>query len=254
MTKIAIITGGSSGMGAAAAIALAARGVDSIVTFNRNEQGALQVVAEVRKRGAKAASLHLDIGRNDSVAAFRADVASVLETEWRTGAFDYLVNNAGFGRMSLFEDTTEEIYDEFARVILKGPYFVTQGLLPLLVDGGAIVNVASNSATTTGMEAGYSAYASMKGGLIVLTRYMAKEFAKRGIRVNSVSPGPTRTGMIPDEVVNKHPDIIAALVERTAFGRLGESSDIGSVIAALLSDDFRWVTGQDIEASGGYRL
>ena len=154
----------------------------------------------------------------------------------------------------MFEDTTEKLYDEFARVILKGPYFLTQTLEPLLKDGGAIVNVASNSAMTTGLTPGYSAYASMKGGLIVLTRYMALEFAKRGIRVNAVSPGSTRTGMIPDEVLEKHPDIIASLVEKTAFKRLGESRDIAGVIAALLSDDCRWVTGQNIEASGGFRL
>jgi NAD(P)-dependent dehydrogenase (short-subunit alcohol dehydrogenase family) len=254
MGKIAIITGGSSGMGAAAAIALAERGVHSIVTFHNNEKGAVETVAEVEKRGAKAIALRLDLGRSDSFAAFRADVASALEKHWRAGALDYLVNNAGFGKMAPFEETMEDLYDEFARVILKGPYFLTQKLLPLLKDGGAIVNVASNSAMTTGLTPGYSAYAAMKGGLIVLTRCMAKELSARGIRVNAVSPGPTRTGMIPDDVLERYAEVITSLVEQTAFNRLGESNDIGSVIAALLSDDCRWVTGQNIEASGGYRL
>jgi len=254
MSKIAIITGGSSGMGAATALALAERGVHSIVTFHNNEKGAAATVAEVKMKGAKAIPLRLDLGRSDSFGAFRASVTSALESEWRTNSFDYLVNNAGFGRMAMFEDTTEEIYDEFARVILKGPYFLTQTLAPLLKAGGAIVNVASNSAMTTGLTPGYSAYATMKGGLIVLTRCMALEFAKRGIRVNAVSPGSTRTGMIPDEVLEKYPNVIASLVEKTAFSRLGESQDIAGVIAALLSNDCKWVTAQNIEASGGFRL
>jgi len=152
---------------------------------------------------------------------------------------DYLVNNAGFGQMAMFADTSEELYDTFARVILKGPYFLTQALLPLIKDGGAIVNVASNSATTTGLTPGYSAYATMKGGLITLTRCLAKELAARGIRVNAVSPGPTRTGMMPDTVLEQHPQLIASMVEQTALSRLGESGDIGDAVAALLSDDCR---------------
>ncbi|MEH6490406.1 SDR family NAD(P)-dependent oxidoreductase [Hyphomonas oceanitis] len=254
MSKTAIITGGSSGMGAAAAIALAGRGVQCIVTYNSSQQGALDVVSAIRQQGGQAAALHLDVGRSETFAAFRSAVASILDSEWQANGFDYLVNNAGFGRMAMFEETSEDLFDEFSRVLLKGPYFLTQALLGMLHDGGAIVNVASNSALTTGMTAGYSAYGAMKGGLIVLTRYMAKEFAARNIRVNAVSPGPTRTGMIPDNVMESYPDVITALVEATAFNRLGESEDIGRVIASLLSDDFGWVTGQSIEASGGYRL
>jgi len=254
MRKIAIITGASSGIGAAAALAFAKRGVHSIVTYNSSEEGALRVVDEVNREGAVAKPLRLNVGQSGTFASFRANVVAMLEREWRTQRFDYLVNNAGFGQMATFEDTTEELFDKLTRVLLKGPYFLTQTLLPLMADGGAIVNVASNSAMTTGLTRGYSAYASMKGGLITLSRYMAKEFAPRGIRVNSVSPGATRTGMITDEVLAKYPDVIAALVQTTAFGRLGEPSDIGSVIAALASDEFRWVTGQNIEASGGFRL
>ena len=253
MSKIAIITGGSSGIGAAAALALAERGVDSILTYNASEAGARRVADEVARKGAKAAALRLDVGRSENFGAFREEVASLLEMEWGTGRFDCLVNNAGFGQMAMFEDTTEELFDTFVRVLFKGPYFLTQTLLPLLADGGAVVNVASNSATT-GLTAGFSAYASAKGALITLSRCMAKEFAARGIRVNAISPGSTRTGMIPDDVVSEHPDVIAALVEKTAFGRLGESGDVGTVIAALASDDFRWVTGENVEASGGFGL
>jgi NAD(P)-dependent dehydrogenase (short-subunit alcohol dehydrogenase family) len=155
--------------------------------------------------------------------------------------------------MALFADTTEELYDRFHRVILKGPYFLTQRLLPLLADGGAIVNVTSNSALTTGLEAGYSAYACMKGGLAVLTRYMAKELSERGIRVNSVAPGPTRT-RIANDAFERFPEVIPPLVARTALGRLGEGDDVGKVIAALLSDEWAWVTAESVEASGGFNL
>ena len=155
--------------------------------------------------------------------------------------------------MALFEDTTEEDFDALARVTLKGPYFLTQTLLPLLADGGAIVNVTSTSTGLSGMEPGYSAYAAMKGGLTVLTRYMAKELSKRGIRVNSVSPGATRT-RLGDDGFAKHPEFIPPIIAKTALNRLGEADDVGAVIAALLSEDFRWVTGQELEASGGHRL
>jgi len=175
-------------------------------------------------------------------------------TGWQRDSFDYLVNNAGFGQTSMFADTTEELFDRFHRVILKGPFFLTQKLLPLLADGGAIVNTTSNSALPTGLESGYSAYAAMKGGLTVLTRAMAKELSVRGIRVNSVAPGPTRTRMISDDVVERFPDVIASLVDRTALGRLGDGDDIGKVIAALLSDECAWITGENIEASGGFNL
>jgi NAD(P)-dependent dehydrogenase (short-subunit alcohol dehydrogenase family) len=203
MSKIAIISGASSGIGAAAALAFAERGVHSIVTYNSSEERALRIVDEVKRKGAVAKPLRLDVGQSGTFASFRASVAAVLKSEWRTQQFDYLVNNAGFGQMAMLEDTTEELFDQFMRVLLKGPYFLTQALLPLMADGGAIVNVASNSAMTTGLTPGYSAYASMKGGVITLSRYMAKEFAPRGIRVNTISPGSTRTGMITDEVIAK---------------------------------------------------
>ncbi len=252
--KIAIVTGGSSGIGRHAAIRLAERGAGVILTYTTNPQGAEETVATIEQHGGTAVALQLDVGDSDTFEVFVSRVAAELSDRWQRTSFDYLANNAGFGQMSMFADTTEELYDRFHRVILKGPFFLTQKLLPLLADGGAIVNTTSNSALPNSIEAGYSAYASMKGGLAVLTRYLAKELSPRGVRVNSIAPGPTRTRMISDDVVERFPEVIASLVERTALGRLGDGDDIGKVIAALLSDECAWITGENIEASGGFNL
>jgi NAD(P)-dependent dehydrogenase (short-subunit alcohol dehydrogenase family) len=251
--EIAIVTGASSGIGQSAAVQLAKRGVGVILTYNGNKEGSLETVAAIEQGGGRAVALPLDTGRSETFGEFKDTVAGVLADTWGAGSFRYLVNNAGFGQMAMFEDTTEEVFDTLMRVLLKGPYFLTQKLLPMLEDGGAIVNTTSNSALFSGMEPGYSAYASMKGGLIVLTRYMAKEFSKRGIRVNSVSPGSTRT-RIGDNAFEKYPEVIPSLAAKTALGRIGEPDDVGRVIAALLSEECRWITAQDIEASGGYNL
>ena len=251
--KIAVVTGASSGIGRHAAIRLAEHGAGVILTYNSHPDGAEQTVASIWDRGGTAVALQLDVGDIQSFDAFAARVAAELGEHWQRTSFDYLVNNAGFGQMAMLADTTEELFDRFQRTILKGPYFLTQKLLPLLADGGAIVNTTSNSALPTGLEAGYSAYGSMKGGLTVLTRYMAKELSVRGIRVNSVAPGPTRT-RIADDAFERMPEVIPPIVARTALGRLGDGDDVGKVIAALLSDEFGWVTGENIEASGGFNL
>jgi NAD(P)-dependent dehydrogenase (short-subunit alcohol dehydrogenase family) len=252
--KVAVVTGGSSGIGRHTAIRIAERGAGVILTYNSSPADAEETVATIEERGATAVALQLDVGESDTFDTFAERVATELAERWQRASFDYLVNNAGFGQMSMFAETTEELYDRFHRVILKGPFFLTQKLLPLLGDGGAIVNTTSNSALPHGVEAGYSAYASMKGGLTVLTRYLAKELSERGIRVNSVAPGPTRTRMISDDVVERFPEVIASLVERTALGHLGDGDDVGKVIAALLSDECGWITGENIEASGGFNL
>jgi NAD(P)-dependent dehydrogenase (short-subunit alcohol dehydrogenase family) len=251
--KIAVVTGGSSGIGQAAAIRIAERGLGVILTYNANADGAKETVATIESTGGESVALPLDVGRSVSFADFVGQVSRELDDRWGRTTLDYLVNNAGFGQMAMFEDTTEELFDEFLRVVLKGPYFLTQRLLPLLADGGAIVNTTSNSALVTGLTPGYSAYATMKGGLTVLTRCLAKELSTRGIRVNSVAPGSTRT-RIAHDAFEHHPEAIPPLVAETALGRLGEADDIGKVIACLLSDDFGWVTGENIEASGGYRM
>jgi NAD(P)-dependent dehydrogenase (short-subunit alcohol dehydrogenase family) len=251
--KIAIVTGASSGIGRSAAVHIAERDAAVILTYNDNSDGAHETVAMIEGNGGSAVALQLDVSRSENFADFAARAAREISDRWQRTTFDYLVNNAGFGQMSMFEDTTEDLFDRFHRVILKGPYFLTQKLLPALGDGGAIVNTTSNSALATGLEAGYSAYASMKGGLAVLTRYLAKELSGRGIRVNSVAPGPTRT-RIAHDAFERFPEVIPPIVERTALGRLGEPDDVGKVIAALLSDECGWITGENIEASGGFNL
>lgn len=251
--QVAIVTGGSSGIGQSAAIQTAKRGVGVILTYNSNRDRADETVRMIEAQGGRAVALPLEVGRSETFAGFKDAVVETLRTTWNTTSFDYLVNNAGFGQMAMFEETTEELFDEFTRVLFKGPYFLTQSLLPLMANGGAIVNVSSNSALWSGMEPGYSAYASMKGALLVLTRYWAKELSGRGIRVNAVAPGSTRT-RIGNDAFDRYPEVIAPLVAKTALGRLGEPDDIGNVIAFLLSDEGAWITAQTIEASGGLGL
>lgn len=250
---ITLIVGASSGIGQAAAIRTAEGGSGVIVTYNSHRDGALETVARIEELGGTAVALPLDVGDAASFALFRDDVRRVLAETWDAQQLTGLVNNAGFGGGTPFEDLTEEQLDRTYRVLFKGPYLLTQTLLPLIADGGAIVNTASNSAHGSGLSVGYSAYGPMKGAVIVLSRYLAKELSGRRIRVNSVSPGPTRTRLGGD-AFERFPEVIPPLVERTALGRLGEPDDIGSVIAFLLSDGGRWITAQDIEVAGGFNL
>ena len=251
---VAIVTGASSGIGAGAAVEIAKRGSGVILTYRGNQPGALATAAAIEALGGTAVALPLDIGKTETFPAFRESVVAALRGTWQRDTFDFLVNNAGIGHAAtMFADTAPEMFDALNRVLLRGPYFLTQTLLPLLADGGAIVNVTSSSALSTSAEEGYTAYATMKGGLTVLTRYLAKELSKRGIRVNAVAPGVTRT-RIADDSFGRYPEIIPAIAAKTALGRIGEPEDVGAVIAMLTSDDGRWITGQSIEVTGGYNL
>ncbi|MFJ5262493.1 SDR family NAD(P)-dependent oxidoreductase [Streptomyces sp. NPDC088387] len=251
--QVAVVTGASSGIGRSAAVKIAERGVGVVLTYSSNAQGAKDAVAEIESRGGTAVALPLDIGDASGFPAFRDAVAEALRTTWQRDTFDHLVNNAGFAGMAMFEDTTEEFFDRLTSGLFKGPFFLTQTLLPLMADGGAIVNTTSNSALPHITAPGYSVYASLKGALTVLTRYMAKEFSARGIRVNSVAPGATRT-RFADNAFERNPEIIPELARSFALGRIGEPDDIGAVVALLVSDDGRWITAQSIEVSGGQNL
>jgi len=251
--KIAVVTGASSGIGRGAAIEIAARGMGVVITYNARPEGAERTVAEISEAGGAAVALPLDISRPETFPDFSAALTGALETRWRTDRIHALVNNAGFGGGSGFEEMTVDAFDDYYRVLLRGPYFLTQALLPLIEEGGAIVNTSSSSVRPGDTEPGYSGYAAMKGGLVIATRFLAKELSGRSIRVNSIAPGPTRT-RLGDNAFERFPEVIDGLAAKTAFGRIGEPSDVGKVIAFLVSDDSAWITGQDIQASGGYAL
>ena len=248
--KIAIVTGGSRGLGRSTVLSLARRGVDSLFTYHANRAEAEKVVGLVAEAGRKAVALQLDTG---DVRAFDPFVQKVRQALAELGAdrFDYLVNNAGTSLHKAFDQTTEEELDRIYNVHFKGVFFLTQKLLPLLNDGGRIVNISSGLARFT--NPGSSAYGSMKGAVEVLTRYLAKELGPRGIAVNTVAPGAIATdfsgGMVRD-----NPEVNKRVSEMTALGRVGQPDDIGPMIAALLSDDNRWINGQRIEVSGGMAL
>jgi len=251
--KIVVVTGASSGIGRGAAIEIAARGMGVVITYNARPEGAERTVEEIRENGGTAVALPLDISRTDTFADFANALTRVVRTEWGADGIHALVNNAGFGGGMSFEEMTEDAFDAYYRVLLRGPYFLTQALLPLIEDGGAIVNTSSSSVRPGDTEPGYSGYAAMKGGLTTATRYLAKELAGRSIRVNSISPGPTRT-RLGDNAFERFPEVIDGLAAKTAFGRIGEPADVGKVIAFLVSDDSAWITGEDILATGGYAL
>jgi NAD(P)-dependent dehydrogenase (short-subunit alcohol dehydrogenase family) len=244
--KIIIVTGSSRGLGASTAIKCAERGMGVIVTYNSNPGRADEIVSAITAKGGKAVALKFDIGDISAFPEFRDAVKAQLQTVWGRDAFDYLVNNAGYGLYAPFSAVTEDQFDGLFNVHLKGPFFLTQILLPLMEDGGHIVNLTS--ATTRVATAGVAPYAAFKGGLEVLTRYMAKEFGDRRIRANSIAPGAIRTelgGGLNDEFE-------AILAGQTALGRVGEPEEIGGVIASLLSDENRWINAQNIEVTGGY--
>ncbi|EJN04972.1 SDR family oxidoreductase [Phyllobacterium sp. YR531] len=244
--KIVIITGSSRGLGASTALKCAERGMGVIVTYNANPERAGEVVDTIIAQGGKAVALKLDVADSSTFDEFRKTVSSKLESIWERQTFDYLVNNAGYGLYNPISTVTHEQFDGLFNVHLKGPFFLTQTLLPLMEDGGHVINLTS--ATSRVATAGVAPYAAFKGGLEVLTRYMAKEFGERRIRANSIAPGAIRTelgGGLNDEFE-------ALLAGQTALGRVGEPEEVGGVIASLLSDENRWINAQNIEVAGGY--
>lgn len=253
MNPIALITGASSGIGAGTAVALARRGVDLVLTYHQNPAGVEQTLETARACGVQARALRLDAGRPETFPEFQAQLRAQLRQHWNADKFHYLVHNAGVGKSAPFAETSPELFEELLNVLFKGPFFLTQTLLADLCDGGAIVHVSSSSTQINSVYPGYSAYAAMKGAINTLTLYLAKELGGRGIRVNCVSPGPTRTRLGGDAFA-KYPELIEPLAAQTVLGRLGESEDVGRVIASLLSPEMSWVTGQNLEASGGFRL
>lgn len=248
--KIAIITGGSRGLGRNTAMNLALRGVDLLFTYRANQKEAESLIREAQAMGRKAVGIQLDTGDIRAFDAFAAEIRNTLES-WGRERFDYLVNNAGNSLHSAFRETTEAQFDEIFQVHVKGVYFLTQKLLPLINDGGRIVNISSGLARIA--LPGSSAYGAAKGAVEVLTRYLAKELGPRKIAVNVVAPGAIQTdfsgGMVRD-----NPEVNRRVADMTALGRAGVPDDIGPMIAALLSDENRWVNGQRIEVSGGMLL
>jgi NAD(P)-dependent dehydrogenase (short-subunit alcohol dehydrogenase family) len=250
-TKIALVTGASRGLGNNTALTLARKGVDVIVTYHNSEEDAQNVVSAIADLGAQAVSLQLDTSNTKTFDGFAEQVKQSLQEKWQTEHFDFLVNNAGVGVYASFADTTEDDFDRLMNIHVKGVFFLTQKLLPLINDGGRIVNISSGLARFA--LPGYAAYASMKGAIEVLTRYMAKELGQRQIAVNVVAPGAIETDF-NGGAVRDNPEINNFIASQTALGRVGLPDDIGGAIASLLSAENRWINGQRIEVSGGMFL
>jgi NAD(P)-dependent dehydrogenase (short-subunit alcohol dehydrogenase family) len=248
---IALVTGGSRGLGKSTALHLAKHGADVILTYKSGRAEAEATVAEIESMGRRAHALPLDVAKSMTFVEFAIRLRDVLSKNWQRDKVNFLVNNAGIGIHANFADTTEAQFDELVNIHLKGVFFLTQKLLPLLADGGRIVNISSGLSRF--VLPGYSAYAAMKGAIEVLSRYMAKELGPRGITVNVVAPGAIETdfggGMVRDDA-----QVNAMIASQTALGRVGLPDDIGGVIASLLSPENGWINAQRIEASGGMFL
>lgn len=251
MNKIAIVTGGSRGLGKDMALAIARKGLDVILTYNTGSDAADEVVRSIETLGQQAAALPLDLLDIKNTDGFADALTAVLHTKFDGRKPDFLVNNAGMGANIPMEQATEAQFDEFLNVHFKGVYFLTQKLLPLMNDGGGIVNISTG--TTRFCNPGYSLYASMKGAVEVLTRYIAREYGSRGIRANVVAPGPIETDF-NNAAIRSNPQLKERLAGLSPLGRVGYPDDIGGVVAFLCTDEARWVNGQRIEVSGGINI
>ncbi len=249
--KIALVTGGSRGLGKDMALSLAKKGIGVILTYNSKKEEALAVAAEIEQAGQKAAALQLNTADVKSFDAFFTQLKTVLQDTFETDRFDFLINNAGIGVHASFAETTEEQFDLLLNVHFKGVFFLTQKALPLMADGGRIINLSTGLARFS--NPGYAAYASMKGAIETLTKYQAKELGSRGIAVNVVAPGAIETDF-GGGVVRDNPDVNKYIAATTALGRVGRPDDIGSVVAFLCTDEAKWINAQRIEVSGGMNL
>ncbi|MFA7413877.1 MAG: SDR family oxidoreductase [Rhizobium sp.] len=251
MTSISLVTGGSRGLGRNTAISIARHGGDVILTYRSSKDEADAVVADIEALGRKAVALQLDTGKVSSFPAFVEALRTALPTTWQRDTFDHLVNNAGHGEMADFATTTEEQFDMLFDVHVKGVFFLTQALLPMLADGGRIINFSSG--LTRVSFPGFSAYSAAKGAVEILTVYMARELGSRGITANTVAPGAIETDFLGG-AVRDIPDYNTAFAGMTALGRVGVPDDIGPMVASLLGPDNRWVNGQRVEVSGGQTI
>ncbi len=248
--KIALITGGSRGLGRNTALKLARDGADVIVTYRERQDEGKAVLAEIEQLGSKAALLQLDVANTAGFDAFAKTVAETLQDRWQRKDFDFLINNAGIDVYSLFGQTTEDAFDRLLNVHFRGVYFLTQRMLPLVANGGRIV--CTSTGLTRFVIPGYAAYASIKGAIEVFIKYLAKELGSRGITANAIAPGAIETDFT--RAALKHPGAKDFLASNIALGRIGVPDDIGGVVSFLCSEEGRWVNAQRLEASGGMFL
>jgi NAD(P)-dependent dehydrogenase (short-subunit alcohol dehydrogenase family) len=246
--KIALVTGGSRGLGKDMAISIAKKGTNVILTYRTNETEAQQTLQEIENTGQKAAALHLDMSDFNSLDSFVQRLLQLLQLKWNTSSFDFLINNAGMGATVPFEKVTEELFNDFLNVHFKSVFFLTQKCVPHINKGGCIINISTG--TTRFSNPGYSVYASMKGAVEVFTRYLAKELGAKVIRANVVAPGPIETDF-NSAAIRNNPQMKERLSSLSPLGRVGEASDVGGVVAFLCTDEAAWINGQRIEVSGG---
>jgi NAD(P)-dependent dehydrogenase (short-subunit alcohol dehydrogenase family) len=249
--KIALVTGGSRGLGKNMALQIAQKGMDVIITYRNNKNEAMAIVRQIEAEGRKAAALPLDMSDFKSLDSFVAGVTNTLQSKWNVKAFDFLINNAGMGATVPFKDVTEELFTDFLNVHFKGVYFLTQKCLPIMNEGGRIINISTG--TTRFSHPGYSVYASMKGAVEVFTKYLAKELGVRGITANIVAPGPVETDF-NNAAIRSNPQVKSTLSALSPLGRVGAAQDIGGVVAFLCTPEAAWINGQRIEVSGGINV
>lgn len=250
-TKIALVTGGSRGLGRDMALALADKGFDVIITYRTQIEEAKQTVAAIVNKGRKAISLPFDATQIKALDNFIGLLKETLQQHWQTSTFDFLINNAGVGATIPIAQVTEETFDDLLNIHFKSVYFLTQKCAPLLNDGGSVINISSG--TTRFCVPGYSVYSSMKGAVEIFTRYIAKEFGARGIRANVVAPGPVETDF-NSAAIRNNPQMKSFLSGLSPLGRVGNADDIGGVVAFLCTDEAKWINGQRIEVSGGINI